>query len=335
MNNQQKPIRSDFTASSTVADVMAGISLQGKTAIITGGHAGLGLITTQALYAAGARVIVPARDVVKAQQALACCPGVEITPLDLASPHSVRRFAEEFIQQNKPLHLLINNAGIMATPALEKDSRGFELQFATNHLGHFQLTGLLWPALIQAHGARVIIVSSRAHRLSAVVFDDLNFSRRPYDCWQAYGQSKSANIMFARELAKRGEPWRVQSFSVHPGAIYATGLARNMAREDLRASGALDADGQARVDLALDRKSPEQGAATQVWCAVSQALKGHSGQYCEDCNIAPLLPSDTPPMVLGEASSMTRHGVDAFTQLRTDNEKLWKISEEATGVTFP
>ncbi|AIR67716.1 SDR family NAD(P)-dependent oxidoreductase [Dickeya fangzhongdai] len=334
MNYHQRPFKSGFSASSTIADVMQGVSLHGKTAMVTGGHSGLGLATVQALYAAGAHVIVPARDVEKARKALQASPGVDVAQMDLTSPASIRIFAQEFIDRGIPLHILVNNAGIMATPELEKDIRDVEIQFATNHLGHFQLTALLWPALIQAHGARVITVSSRAHRVSPVVFEDINFAQRPYDCWQAYGQSKTANILFTRELAKRGEPWLVQAFSVHPGAIYSTSLARNMNRAELQASGALDADGKATVDLSQDRKSTEQGAATQVWCATSHSLDGYSGQYCEDCQIAPLLSPDTPPMVLGEMSSMTLSGVDAFTMNDKDSQKLWEISEAATGLKF-
>lgn len=334
MNNTQMPLNSGFNAASTVADVMSGVSLSGKTAIVTGGHSGLGFETVKAFAAAGARVIVPARNPAQAAEALKSVQGVEIARMDLASQNSVYHFAKAFIENNEKLHILVNNAGIMATPTLEHDERGFEIQFATNHLGHFQLTGLLWPALVRAHGARVITLSSRAHRLSSVRFDDISFAQRPYDCWAAYGQSKTANILFSRELAKRGESWMVKSFSVHPGAIYGTRLMRNMKPAELQSRGALDAEGKAIPDLSLDRKSPEQGAATQVWCAVSDLLASFSGQYCEDVNISPLLSSDTPPMILGETASMIRAGVDAFTMNEEDAKRLWLLSEKVTGVQF-
>nr|WP_193822851.1 SDR family NAD(P)-dependent oxidoreductase [Klebsiella quasipneumoniae]QOC74734.1 SDR family NAD(P)-dependent oxidoreductase [Klebsiella quasipneumoniae] len=331
---QQQPFNSGFSPASTTTDVIQGISLKNKNAIVTGGHSGLGLETVKALYSAGVNVVVPARNVKKARENLASYPDVEIIEMDLSSPESVKHFSESFINKNKALHILINNAGIMATPTLEIDARGFEVQFSTNHLGHFQLTCLLWPALCQAQGARVITVSSRAHRLSPIVFEDISFDMRPYDCWKAYGQSKTANILFTRELAKRGAQDAVQAFSVHPGAIYSTNLSRNMDRTDLQSSGALDSTGKATVDLSLDRKSAEQGAATQVWCATTLSLNEYSGQYCEDCQIAPLLSSETPPMILGEASSMTLQGVDAFTMDEESSRRLWGISEIATGLNF-
>ena len=177
MSTLQKPIDSGFGATSTADDVIQGIDLSGKIAVVTGGYASTGLETTRALHAAGAKVIVPARDHDKAARALEGLDGVEIEAMDLMDPASIDAFAERFLASGQPLHILVNCAGIMASP-LTRDSRGYESQFATNHLGHFQLVVRLWPALRQANGARVVSVSSWGHRMSPVMFEDPNFERR-------------------------------------------------------------------------------------------------------------------------------------------------------------
>src|SRR5258708_35702981 len=203
MQTEQKTLTSGLGPETTAEEVIEGIDLRGKVAIVTGGHAGLGLETTRVLSNAGATVVIGSRDPKKAQMAVAKMKNVEVRQLDLASPNSIDRFASQFLKSNRALDLLINNAGIMATP-LMRDDRGYELQFATNHLGHFQLTVRLWEALRKSHGARVVALSSRGHSRGRGDLIEPNFEKRPYDKWVAYGQSKSANSLFAVELDRRG-----------------------------------------------------------------------------------------------------------------------------------
>ncbi|HEX4386299.1 MAG TPA: SDR family NAD(P)-dependent oxidoreductase, partial [Myxococcales bacterium] len=231
MTSQQAPIQSGFNAQTTAEEALGSRDLRGKIAIVTGGYSGIGLETTRVLAKAGATVIVPARTKEKATKALSGLGGVELGEMELSDPASVDAFAVKFMASGRPLHLLINNAGVMACP-LERDARGFERQFAVNHLGHFQLTARLWPSLLKARGARVVAVSSRGHRRAGVDFDDPNFVSRPYDRWVAYGQSKSANVLFAVALDKRGEADGVRAFAVHPGGII-TDLIRHMSEEEL------------------------------------------------------------------------------------------------------
>ncbi len=206
----QHPIDSGFNAASTTSEVIAGIDLTGKTAIVTGGYAGIGLETVKTFVQAGARVIVPARDMNKAQANLQGIERVTIEPMNLMDAASIATFANKFLASNNALHILVNNAAIMWTP-LQHDSRGNESQFATNHLGHFLLTQGLWPALKNTRGARVVNVSSRGHFASPIHFDDPNYERRPYDPQTAYGQSKTANILFAVALNKRAQAYGIQS----------------------------------------------------------------------------------------------------------------------------
>ena len=220
----QKPIGSGFNAASTASDVIKGIDLTGKIAIVTGGNSGIGLETTKILAAAGATVIVPARDTEKAKKNLQGIANVELETMDLMNPESIDAFAEKFLASGRPLHLLINNAGIMWVP-LRRDSRGIESQLATNYLAQFHLTARLWPALKKANGARVINVSSYGHQLAPFNFDDPNFDHREYETLQGYGQSKTASNLFAVELDNRGKAFNVRAYSVHPGSINGTELA--------------------------------------------------------------------------------------------------------------
>jgi len=277
----QTPIQSGFGSRSTAAEVLGGRSLEGTIAIVTGGYAGIGLETTRALAGAGATVIVPARSHDKARAALADVPRVELAAMELMAPASVDAFAAAFLATGRPLHLLINNAGIMAAP-LQRDARGFESQLATNHIGHFQLTVRLLPALRRAAGARVVALSSRGHQRSPVDFEDPHFHERPYDRWVAYGQSKTANALFARGLDARGAADDIRSFAVHPGGII-TELSRHMTKEELAATASTVRGGL---------KTPEQGAATTAWAATSPQLAGMGGVYCEDCDIATAVPAD-------------------------------------------
>ncbi|QDE41021.1 SDR family NAD(P)-dependent oxidoreductase [Luteibacter pinisoli] len=322
----QTPLPSGFTATSTAADVIAGIDLTGRNAVVTGGYAGLGLETARTLRDAGARVIVPARDMAKARKALDGEAGIEVLPMDLTDPASIDAFAQAVLDRGEPLHLLINNAGVMACP-LERNARGYERQFATNHLGHFQLAVRLWPALQRARGARIISVSSRGHRYSPVVFDDIQFERRDYDPWLSYGQSKTANILFAVAADARGKADHIRAFSLHPGAIH-TDLARYMTDEDLRRFGAIDDEGKPVVNLAMGFKSVAQGAATSVWGATSPLLDGRGGEYLEDADIAPMLDDAT----VAANDLINLHGVRDYAIDPAAAEQLWKVSEEQTGV---
>jgi NAD(P)-dependent dehydrogenase (short-subunit alcohol dehydrogenase family) len=321
---EQKPLPSGFGARTTAEEALGGTDLQGKVALVTGGHAGLGLETTRVLSNAGATVVVGSRDTRKAQMAVAKMKNVEVGELDLASPDSIDRFANEFLNSNRALDLLINNAGVMATP-LTRDARGYELQFATNHLGHFQLTARLWPALKRSGDARVVALSSRGHARGGVDFSDPNFNKRPYDKWAAYGQSKSANSLFAVELDKRGQKDGVRAFAVHPGGIL-TDLLKYMTDEELSAYGIYRENGIAKIPDATkvpERfKTIEEGAATTIWCAVSPQLKGKGGVYCEDCDIAAMVPAD----------SKLNSGVRPWAVDRAAAEELWSLSEKLTSV---
>ncbi len=333
MTTPQTPIGSGFGPASTAAQVIAGIDLSGKTAIVTGGYSGLGRESVRAFLAAGARVIVPAREIARARDALAELPAAEIWPMDLLDPASIDAFAARFLAEGKPLHLLVNSAGIMALPELTRDARGHELQFATNHLGHFQLTLRLWPALKAAHGARVVAVSSLGHRFSPVVFDDIDFARRPYTPFGAYGQSKTANALFAVALDRRGAADGVRAFAVHPGGIVATNLGKYLDVAMLRDLGVFDAEGRPVIAPERGYKTPEMGAATQVWCATSPALAGQGGVYCEDCDISVLLSPPEGEYVLGDTLGVRGvfpHAVDAAAA-----ERLWTLSEELTGAHLP
>jgi NAD(P)-dependent dehydrogenase (short-subunit alcohol dehydrogenase family) len=246
---------------------------------------------------------------------------VALESLDLMNPASIDDFANRFLGAERALHILVNNAGIMASP-LTRDARGYESQFATNHLGHFQLTERLWPALLRAEGARVVALTSGGHRRSGVDFDDPNFERRAYDRWLAYGQSKTANALFAVSLDTRGEAHGVRAFSVHPGGILMTGLSRHMSSEEIRATGYADDEGQPILDPARSMKTVEQGAATSIWCATSHQLDGMGGVYCEDCDIA----------IEVSAESTGTRGVRPWATDPEFAERLWRLSERLAGV---
>lgn len=329
MSTLQKPIGSGFGAASTAADVIKGIDLSSRIAIVTGGYSGIGLETTRALRSAGAKVIVPARDRAKAVKALGGL-GVEIEAMDLLDPASIDAFAERFLASGQPLHILVSSAGIMACP-LTRDARGYEAQFATNHLGHFQLVARLRPALRQANGARVVSVSSWGHRYSPVVFDDPNFERRDYDRWSAYGQSKTANILFALALDERGKAEGVRTFSLHPGSIVGTDLKRYLSEEELRKAGVIDENGKPILDPAKNLKTTEQGSATSVWCATSPQLDGIGAVYCENCEVARPVPAEAVVQwKLGDSTRMV--GVMPFAVDPEAADRLWSLSEQLMSV---
>jgi NAD(P)-dependent dehydrogenase (short-subunit alcohol dehydrogenase family) len=274
----QQPLPSGFGPTTTAREALGERRLDGVTAIVTGGYAGIGLETTRVLAAAGAHVIVPARDVAKARAALAGLANVALDELDLGAPATIDAFAARF--GDRPLHLLINNAGIMAAP-LTRDARGLESQLAVNHVGHFRLFTRLLPALQRAQGARVVALSSRGHVRSAFDFEDPSFEHRPYDKMVAYGQSKTANVLFAVEADARYQRDGIRAFALHPGAILDTDLARHYDPEELK----LVVERARRIG---SFKTVEQGAATTVWCATSPQLAGRGGVYCENCDVAPI-----------------------------------------------
>jgi NAD(P)-dependent dehydrogenase (short-subunit alcohol dehydrogenase family) len=319
----QAPIGSGFGAASTAAEVIAGRDLTGKTVVVTGGYSGIGVETVRAFRSAGARVVVPARDLAKAKVNLAGMPDVRVEAMDLLDPGSIDAFAERYLRDHEKLHILVNNAGIMAPP-LARDARGYESQFAANHLGHFRLTCRLWPALVAAEGARVVALSSYGHRRAGVDFHDPNFERREYDPWGAYGQSKTANALFAVALDSIGQRQGVRAFSVHPGGI-ATGLIRHMSQAEIDASEIIDPTGKPIIDPENNKKTPEQGAATSVWCATSPQLDGMGGVYCQDCDIARALPSD---------DSKEMRGVRPRATDPVAAGRLWQLSEQLTGAAI-
>lgn len=318
----QQPVGSGFNTRSTTSDVIKGIDLKGKIAIVTGGNTGIGLETTKTLAAAGATVIVAARDMEKAKRNLQGIANVELERMDLVDPVSINSFAEKFLESGRPLHLLINNAGIMWVP-FRIDCRGIESQLAINYLAQFQLTALLWPALKKANGARVINVSSHGHQFAPFDFDDPNFHYKAYETLRAYGQSKTASNLFALELDNRARAFNVRAYSLHPGSIGGTELAREASLELFQQMGFLDEKGELLPEVAASLKTIPQGAATTVWCATSPLLNEIGGVYCEDADIA----------VLADDLLMSK-GVKRYSLNETGAKRLWSLSEEMTGIKF-
>ncbi|MCA8889283.1 MAG: SDR family NAD(P)-dependent oxidoreductase [Parvularculaceae bacterium] len=313
--SEQAAISSPFHAKSTAMEVINGVDLSGRRAIVTGGYSGIGLETVRALLSAGAEVIVPARDLAKARGALADYPTVTIAAMDLSDLASVRKFAAEVVADRKPLHLLINNAGVMACPE-RRTGPGWESQFAINHLGHFVLTNHLASALKSSGGARVVCLSSIAHKMSGIRWDDIHFTSTPYEKWTAYGQAKTANALFARELDARWKGDGVRAFSVHPGGIM-TPLQRHLPKDELVALGWVSEDGGLTDRVRKYFKTSEQGASTTIWAATSALLDGMGGVYCEDCNIAAFGGDNAPSWGMVEP-----HACDDV-----QATKLWLVTE--------
>lgn len=314
----QVPTGSGFDRTSTAADVVADIDLSGKTAIVTGGYSGIGLEAVRALAAKGAKVMVPVRNPDKAKETLADVAGdVTTAPLDLGDIGSVRQFAADFADTTGQLDLLINNAGIMACP-IARVGPGWESQFGVNHMGHFALTKALMPLLSTGNGTRVVALSSTGHKISDIRWDDIQYDGTEYDKWQAYGQAKTANALFANALSRRLKDSGGLAFSVHPGGIF-TPLQRHLPKEEMIALGWLGEDGEPSELAKQGFKSPEQGAATTLWAATSAMLDGVAGVYCEDCDIAQ--PTDPD-------SAMARFmGVNAHATDDEGAERLWALSE--------
>jgi NAD(P)-dependent dehydrogenase (short-subunit alcohol dehydrogenase family) len=325
--NIQHPIGSGFSAGQTALDVVEGIDLTGRVAIVTGGHSGVGLETTRALRTAGAHVIVPVRDPAKGQARVADIGGVEIDRLDLADPDSINAFATRFIASGHALDILVNSAGIMGVP-LGRDARGYESHFATNHLGHFQLVQGLWPALRAANGARVVNVSAWAHRMSPVVFDDPSFERRDYEWWLGYGQSKTANILHAIGVTAHGANDGIEGFALHPGAIIDTDLSPWASAETQRAMGNVDEHGQPVIDPERGKKTRQQGASTQTWLATNPRLSGLGGVYAENNEISPVVELPDPQALQALiASGETPVGVVPHAIDPEAADRLWDLSE--------
>ena len=304
-------ITTPFGAHSTAMDVIEGVELDGARAIVTGGASGIGLETARALVAAGAEVTLAVRGTdagYRAARDIKQSTGrseVLVASLDLADQTSIAGFVASW---DGPLHILVNNAGIMATPEL-RTPEGWELQFATNHLGHFHLATGLREALAQAGGARVVVVSSVGHINGEVVFDDINFERHPYDPWAAYAQSKTANILFMVAASKHWAPDRIAVNALNPGRIPSTGLGRHLESTDAPAS--FDPHS---TDVSW--KNTEQGAATSVLLAASPLVEGVTGRYFEDCN-------EAPPHQPG-----IRRGVAAYALDPGKAARLWRVSIE-------
>ena len=327
---QQQPLHSGFHAASTATDVLNGIDLTGKIAIVTGGNAGIGLETTRVLAAAGAVVIVPARDTEKAKHHLLGLANVELETLDLLDPTSIDAFAERFLASGRPLHLLINNAGIMWVP-LRRDHRGIESQLATNYLGQFHLVARLWPALKQAQGAWVVNVSSFGHQMAPFNFEDPHFEHREYHTLHGYGQSKTASNLFTVALDQRGQAVNVRAYAVHPGSIHGTELGREAPRELLQQLGFCDAQGNVLPEVAATLKTIPQGAATTVWCATSPLLDTLGGVYCEDADVAQL---DEGQIEHRPDDPSTARGVQPYSLDEASAQRLWTLSEQLTGIVF-
>jgi NAD(P)-dependent dehydrogenase (short-subunit alcohol dehydrogenase family) len=314
--DHQKPVDSPFGRHSEPHEVLAGIDLKGKVAIVTGGYSGIGLETVRALAAAGASVTVPARDTEKANAALAGMPGdIRIALMDLADIASVKRFALGFASDNTALDLLINNAGVMACPEM-RVGPGWELQFGTNHMGHFALATTLLPLLQRTESPRVVALSSTGHKLSDIRWDDPNWTDGSYDKWKAYGQSKTANSLFALGMNARLLESGGMAFAVHPGGIF-TPLQRHLPTEEMIVLGWLNEQGEISDGARAMFKTPSQGCTTTLWAATSPLLQGRGGVYCEDCNIAAL--SGPEPV---RYRNVEPHAVD-----QDSAERLWSLSE--------
>ena len=313
---------STFGFSSTADDVLAGVDLTGRLAVVTGASTGLGEETTRALAAHGAEIVMAVRDLDRGEAAAeriraAVDHPVElhVRELDLASLDSVRAFADGFLTEHDRLDLLINNAGLMAAPyGTTKD--GFELQFGTNHLGHFLLGTLLAPALVAGAPSRLVSLTSRGHAVSDVDLEDYGFERTDYDAWVAYGRSKTANALFAVAFDRRYVGDGVHAYSVHPGGIH-TELARHLTDETLGAlRRRLEASGRQ-----FQWKTIPQGAATTVWAATAPELDSKGGHYLEDCGVAEI--TDEPVLDTG---------VRAYAQDPRRAEALWELSARLVAV---
>jgi NAD(P)-dependent dehydrogenase (short-subunit alcohol dehydrogenase family) len=312
---------SKFNGKSTTEDVIQEIDLNGKTAIVTGASAGLGVETSRVLAGAGAKVIMVGRDMDKlgaaANSIVAKHPiaQLELIKMDLADMGSVREAAESILTQHASINILINNAAVMACP-FGKTIDGLEMQFGTNHIGHFLFTCLLTPTIVNGGPSRIVNLSSSGHHNGEVNLEDPNFEKRPYEKWLAYGQAKTANVQFSVTLSERLLDKGVRTFAVHPGAIK-TELGRHMTAEDanVMAARSITAGG-------WEYKTVPGGAATSVWAATSLELNNVSGMYLEDCQIA-------DPVKEGSPGGFAPHAIDP-----RKSTLLWAVSEKIVGQVF-
>jgi NAD(P)-dependent dehydrogenase (short-subunit alcohol dehydrogenase family) len=316
ISNDQKNLNSGFGAKSEPSEILDGINLSGKTAIVTGGYSGIGIETTRALSEAGANVIIPARRTEEAMVALdGIIPKDHIFEMDLSDLDSIKRFTD-LVKSNLSLSILINNAGIMAC-AESKTSNGWDLQFAVNHIGHFVLTHELIDSMDQSSGARIINLSSTAHKFSGICWDDFHFSNS-YDKWVSYGQSKTATSLFSIELDRRFKDKNIRSFAVHPGGIF-TPLQRHLQQEEMVAMGWLNEDGSLSELAKAGFKSSTQGASTSLWAATSSQLDNKGGLYCENCDVANLA---------GGSPEERYFGVRDWAVDSDEAKKLWHSTEK-------
>jgi NAD(P)-dependent dehydrogenase (short-subunit alcohol dehydrogenase family) len=308
---------SKYGAATTAAEIVRGVNMRGKRVLVTGASSGIGVETARALASTGAEVTLAVRNVeAGAKVATAIAKELQtgsnapkVIRLDLADLATVSAVVRAW---EGPLHVLVNNAGVMALPELTRSSAGYEMQFATNHLGHFALATGLHRWLAAANGARVVALSSIGHLFSPVVFDDLHYRFRPYDQWTSYGQSKSANALFAFGAAHRWADDGITANALMPGNVGGTALARHVSSDDLANLGKT-------TSLGLPpEKSVEQGAATSVLLAASPEVEGVTGRYFEDCAESQL--------ILERADHTA--GVAPYVLDRDNAERLWEISEE-------
>lgn len=318
--------RDNFGATTTTDEVLDGINLTGKLIVITGGASGLGQETARAMAAKGAQIIIPVRDLGRGEEAVTAIKTsvpdakIELMEMDLGSLESIRSFAKAFLDKQDSIDLLINNAGVMACPKAET-ADGLEMQFGTNHIGHFLMTNLLMPAVLKGGGSgngRIVNLSSRGHHRDEVHFDDLNFDNREYEKWNSYGQAKTANVLFTVGLEKRLADKGIHSYAVHPGGIV-TNLGRHLNDADIAELMARmkESSGAAPV-----LKQVEAGAATTCYAATAPELEGKGGIYCEDCHVADVDDEDTTG------------GVRSYAVDPEKAEKLWAVSEEIVEQSF-
>jgi len=318
-----------FGATSTTDDVLDGVDLSGKRILVTGVSAGLGVETARSLAARGTYVIGAARDLKKAERATAQVRedarnggALELIELDLSSLKSVRAAADKLVAEGEPLDVIIANAGVMAAP-FGKTEDGFETQFGTNHIGHFVFVNRIAPLL--RTGGRFVSLASSGHRISDVNLDDPNFDKTPYDPWQAYGRSKTANVLFAVEFDRRWKDRGVRAIAVHPGGIR-TELGRHMGPGELEALAArMNEQAKAQGQAQFQFKSIPQGAATSVWAAIVANTDEAGGRYAENCGLGQL----TDAALLDVSAGVRPYALDAG-----NAKALWAKSEEWTGEKF-
>ena len=320
ISEQQHSIETGFGNKSEASEVMSGIDLSGKVALVTGGYSGIGFETVRALTGAGAKVIVPSRDVDRAVTTLDGVIGAEqIGFMDLSDLPSVTRFGEAIAANHPKIDIAIFNAGVMACP-LYRTQQGLEWQLGVNHVGHYVLLQTLLPSLRAARGARLVTLSSIAHRMSAVRFDDMNYTDREYDKWQAYGQAKSAQSLMAVELDRREAGNGIRSFSVHPGGIF-TPLQRHLGNGEMAEFGWTDTDGRPSPVAEKLFKTTTQGCATSLWAATHSLLDNVGGVYCEDCNVSDVVPDESNAF-----TGVRQWAIDSETAQRTWTETETLIS---------